>query len=106
MGIPGRKGREARDGLPTGATTRTVAAETHPPAIVFVMLLVLVMASSFLAGEAMATGKYHGWLHMLCFAAVMTVAVYVILDFEFPRLGIIRIDKFDRVLVDVRASMK
>jgi hypothetical protein len=87
-------------------TTRTVAAETHPPAIVFVMLLVLVMASSFLAGDAMATGEYHCWLHMLCFAAVMTVAVYVILDFEFPRLGIIRIDKFDRVLFDVRASMK
>jgi len=37
---------------------------------------------------------------------VMSMAVYVILDFEYPRFGLIRIDKFDRVLVDVRAAMK
>jgi hypothetical protein len=87
-------------------TTRTVAAQSHPPAAVFGMLLVLVMASSFLAGHAMAAGKYRGWLHMLCFASVMSAAVYVILDFEFPRLGLIRIDAFDHVLVDLRAGMK
>jgi hypothetical protein len=29
-----------------------------------------------------------------------------ILDLEFPRLGLIRIDSFDQVLVDVRQSMK
>jgi hypothetical protein len=36
----------------------------------------------------------------------MSAAVYVILDFEFPRLGLIRIDTFDHLLVDVRAGMK
>jgi hypothetical protein len=36
----------------------------------------------------------------------MSAAVYVILDFEFPRLGLIRVDAFDRALVDVRASMR
>jgi hypothetical protein len=87
-------------------TTRTVAAQTHSPAIVFVMLLILVMASSFLAGHAMAVAKYRGWLHMLCFAIVMSAAVYVIVDFEFPRMGLMRIDSFDYVLFDVRASMK
>jgi hypothetical protein len=28
------------------------------------------------------------------------------LDFEFPRLGMIRVDAFDHVLADLRASMK
>jgi len=30
----------------------------------------------------------------------------VILDIEYPRLGFIRIDAIDQVLLDVRASMK
>lgn len=87
-------------------TTRTVAARTHPPAAVFVMLLILALASAFLAGHGMAAGKHRDWIHMLCFAVVMSAAVYVILDFEFPRLGLIRLDAFDHVLVDLRASMK
>jgi hypothetical protein len=87
-------------------TTRTVAAQIHPPAVVFVMLLILVLASSFLAGHAMAAAKYSGKLHMLCFAIVITAAIYVILDFEFPRFGLIRIDSFDQLLVDVRENMK
>jgi phosphotransferase system glucose/maltose/N-acetylglucosamine-specific IIC component len=37
--------------------TRSVAARTHPPAVVFVMLLILVMASSFLAGTPWPPGK-------------------------------------------------
>jgi hypothetical protein len=86
-------------------TSRTFAAQVHPPALVFVMLLVLVLASSFLAGHAMATAKHRGRLHMLCFAVVMAATAYIILDFEFPRLGFMRIDAFDQVMVDVRAGM-
>jgi hypothetical protein len=32
--------------------------------------------------------------------------VYVILDVEYPRLGFVRIDAIDHLLVDVRAGMK
>jgi len=42
---------------------------------------------------------------MFCFALAMTVAVYIILDIEYPRLGLIRIDAFDQALVDLRESM-
>ena len=54
----------------------------------------------------MAGSKSRSWLHILGFAAVMAVAVYVIIDLEFPRLGLIRVDTFDRALVELRASMK
>jgi hypothetical protein len=40
------------------------------------------------------------------FALIMATTVYVILDLEFPRLGIIRIDAFDQVLVELRQSMR
>jgi hypothetical protein len=32
--------------------------------------------------------------------------VYVILDLEYPRVGWVRIDTADRVLMDLRTSMK
>jgi hypothetical protein len=53
----------------------------------------------------MATGTRRKWPHMIAFAAVMALTVYVIMDLEFPRLGLIRVDAFDQVLVDLRAGM-
>src|SRR4051794_24332804 len=66
-------------------TTRAAAARTHPPAIVFVMLFLLLLASSLLAGFGTSTGKTHSWLHMMSYAFIMAIAVYVIIDIEFPR---------------------
>ena len=88
------------------AATRSMAAQTHPPAITFVMLGVLALMSSLLAGYAMAGSKTQSWIHVVGFALIMATTVYVILDIEFPRLGIIRIDAFDQVLVDLRQSMQ
>ncbi len=87
-------------------TTRTMAVRMHPPLVIFAMLFGLGLVSALLAGYGMAGGKSRNWLHMIGFAAVMAVAVYVILDIEFPRLGLIRVDAFDQALVELRASMK
>ena len=87
-------------------TTRTMAAQTHPPTIVFAMLAVLALISSLLAGYGMAGGKTRNWIHMIGFAAIMAVTVYVILDIEYPRLGLIRIDAFDQALIELRQGMK
>jgi hypothetical protein len=88
-------------------TTRSVAAQSHPPLVIFAMLCVLALASSLLAGYSMAGGQLRNcWIHMLVFAVIMAVTVYVILDLEYPRLGLIRVDAVDQVLVDLRESMK
>jgi hypothetical protein len=86
-------------------TTRTVTAQTHPPAVIYVMLGLLVLAGALFAGIGMAGAHTRSWVHILGFAAIMAVAVYVILDLEYPRLGLIRIDAADQLLVDVRQSM-
>ena len=88
------------------AASRMMAAQMHPPAIIFLMVGVLALMSSLLAGYAMAGGKTRSWIHVIGFALIMATTVYVILDLEYPRLGIIRIDAFDRVLVDLRQNMK
>jgi hypothetical protein len=86
-------------------TSLTMAAQVHPPMIVFVMLFVLALVSSLLAGYAMSRGQARSWLHMLSFAIVIAVAIYVILDIEFPRLGLIRVDAFDQAMTELRESM-
>jgi len=88
------------------ASTRTAAAQIHPPSIIFIMLSVLALMSSLLAGHAMADGKSRSWIHVVGFALILSATVYVILDLEFPRLGLIRIDAFDQVLVELRGTMK
>jgi hypothetical protein len=87
------------------ATTRTMAKQMHPPTIVFIMLFGLALAASLLAGYGMTGSKARCWFHMFGFAVVMAIAVYVILDIEYPRLGLIRVDDFDQALIDLRESM-
>jgi len=87
-------------------TTRTMAMRMHAPPLVFALLGVLTLVCSLLAGYGMGGSPLRSWLHSLTFAVVLAVAVYVIVDFEYPRLGLLRVDAFDQVLVDVRASMR
>jgi hypothetical protein len=87
-------------------TTRLMALETHPPLEIYMALGVLVLASSLLAGFAMAKSGRRNWTHMLIFAGAVAFAVYLILDLDYPRLGLIRIDSADHILVDLRNSMK
>jgi hypothetical protein len=86
-------------------TTRVLAAQMHPPLVIYLMLVFLALASALLAGYSMAGGRSRNWLHMVTFAAVMALAVYIIIDIEFPRLGLIRVQGFDQALVDLRATM-
>jgi hypothetical protein len=87
------------------ASTRNATALIHPPLIIFMMLILLALASALLAGYGMATAKKRSWLHVLGLPAAVSAAVFVIVDLEFPRAGLIRIDESDQVLVDLRQSM-
>ena len=86
-------------------TTRRMNLQKHPPRIIFAMLFGIALVCSLLAGRSKGGAKVNAF-SMVAFAAVMAVAVYVILDLEFPRFGFIRVDPFDQVLMDVRAEMQ
>jgi len=88
------------------ADARVLATRMHPPAIVFVMLGLLALAGALLAGYGMAGGQTRSWIHMVGFATTIALAIYVTLEFEYPRLGFIRLHDFDQALVDLRSSMK
>jgi hypothetical protein len=86
-------------------TTRTMAMQVHPPGIVFALLFVLGLICSLLAGYRMAVGGQRSWLHIVGFAVITVVIVYVTIDVEYPRAGLFRLDAADQVLVQVRESM-
>jgi hypothetical protein len=88
------------------ARSRIGAAEKHPPNVIYLMLFGLGLGGSLLAGFGMAAAKGRSWIHMVTFAAALTLTLYVITDMEFPRLGLIRIDSFDHFLMDVHAQMR
>jgi hypothetical protein len=85
-------------------TTREMAADLHPPAIIFILLFALGLACSLFAGYGMAAGR-RSWLHILGFAAVTLITVFVILDIEYPRQGLFRADAYDQVLIDLRGKV-
>jgi hypothetical protein len=87
-------------------TTRTMAAQMHPPIIIFVLLVALTLVSALLSGYTMAGNNSRSWLHILCFAFIISVTVYVILDLEYPRIGLIREAAFDQALVELRETMR
>jgi hypothetical protein len=86
-------------------TTRTMAVQAHPPPVVFGLLFVFALCAALLAGSAMARPQSRHWLQSTTFAFALAGSVYVIIDMEYPRLGLIRVDAFDKVLVELRRSM-
>ncbi|MFP5239659.1 MAG: DUF4239 domain-containing protein [Acidobacteriota bacterium] len=86
-------------------TTRTMATLFHPPWVIFALMFGLVLGSMVMVGYDHSLAKSRSWIHILGFAALMAVTVFVIMDLEFPRLGLIRVDEFDKVLHELRESM-
>ena len=87
-------------------TTRETATRTHPPPAVYALLSALCLVGALLVGYGISPANRRSWFHPITFAAVLSVTVYVIIDVEFPRLGLIRVDAADKVIFDVRESMK
>lgn len=87
-------------------TTRRSSTELHPPLIIYAVLALVSLGCALLAGYEMGASEAKSWLHVIGYALVVAFIFYVIVDFEYPRRGIIRIEAFDRYLVDVRSAMK
>jgi hypothetical protein len=85
------------------AEMRLLAMRVHPPKAIFGMLALMSLAGALLAGYGMA--PHRSWLHVIGFAATVAIAVYVIVDLEYPRFGLIRVDSFDQALIELRAKM-
>jgi hypothetical protein len=87
-------------------TTRTMVLQLHPPRIIYALLFGLGLLCALLAGYRMSTGQHRSWLHILGFTLITVIIVYVMLDVEYPRSGLFRLEAADQVLIKAREGMK
>ena len=86
--------------------TRTMATRTHAPLVILALLILLSLAGAMLSGYAMSRQSGRSILHMLLFSLVVSASVYVVLDLEYPRAGIINLRSMDRAMYELRGIMK
>ncbi len=88
------------------ANERLQANRTHPPIIVYILLFILALASAFLVGQSMSVNQRRPLLYMVVFCVTISAITYIILDLEYPRLGLIKIHLGDKVLVETLENMQ
>ena len=83
-----------------------MARRLHPPAIVWLMLSITALASALFVGYEFS-GSPRNWLYIIGFTVSVAVSTYVIVELEYPRLGLATsASAIDRPLVEVRASLE
>jgi hypothetical protein len=87
-------------------TTRDVASVTHGSWVVAGFMFGICLLAALIAGRAMARAAGRPLFHMIVFPLLAAITVYVILDLEYPRLGLIRIGITEQALFDLRQSMQ
>ena len=80
------------------STTRLELSHRGAPPMVLPTLVVLSILGAVLAGFNMAKHRARSFLHILAFAGSLSCCLYVIMDMEHPRAGLIRIDAADHAM--------
>lgn len=87
------------------ASAKAIAVRTHLPALVFHFLVAAALLSALIAGFGMARG-HRNWLSVLAYASIVTLTMYVMIDMEYPRAGLIRIGAADLAMTALRDSIR
>jgi hypothetical protein len=87
------------------AHARVATARIHPPGIIFATLIALTLVSAIMVGHGMAGRKSRSWTHILGYVITMVAVIYLVFQLEYPRLGFIRMESMDQVLVELRQGM-
>jgi hypothetical protein len=86
--------------------TERLNEQLHPPLVIYLLLGLSAMAAALFGGYSIASGTTRDWFHVVGVAATISLAMWVILELEFPRNGLVRISRIDSALVQLRATMK
>lgn len=79
--------------------SRLMAHQTHPPSILYILLISLGLFSALLVGYDLPQSKRRNLLYMLGYAIIISVILYLIVDLEMPRQGLIRVDEADQFIL-------
>lgn len=82
------------------AYERIEMAFIHPPTVIFAMLVMLAFLSAMICGYNLRKRIIKHFLHLIIYAFIITVTIYVVIDLEYPRIGFLKVDYFDYILQD------
>lgn len=88
------------------ARTRKVALSSHPPPPIYGLMMGLALICSGLAGHFASPSARHPLVLPLLYASITSLAMFLILDLEYPRAGFIRIDSADVMLRELLQQMQ
>jgi hypothetical protein len=84
-------------------TTRESSRISKVPPIILFILFLLTLASSFLIGFSYKAQK-RNFVPIMGFALMTSMALYLILELDRPRRGIINVDAAEKNIVELRKS--
>jgi hypothetical protein len=87
------------------STTREAVTYLHPPLIIYLMIGALACLGAVFSGYGLSGAQAKSWVHRLAFPIVIATVLFVVVDIEYPRHGLIRVDAIDQLMVDLRNSM-
>lgn len=77
----------------------------HPPRIIWVSLIFLVIISSFLAGYKMGIEQRKERFLLIVFALLMSAAIYLIFSLEFPLLTHVNLSEYNHEFIRLRDAI-
>jgi hypothetical protein len=84
--------------------TRDAQRNAHVPESILWMLFVLTLVGSFVMGYG--TVSRYNWIIVSGFALMTVMTIYLILDLDRPRRGIINIDLTEQKIVELKDMVK
>lgn len=81
-----------------------LAMKFHPPPIIWQALIALSLVGSLVAGYNLGIQQSRDWLLIFVYALLMTGTIAIIMNLEYPRVGMINLDDFDVELINLRNS--
>ncbi|MDB5155466.1 MAG: hypothetical protein JWR50_173 [Mucilaginibacter sp.] len=85
-------------------TTRDETRNAHVPESILWMLFMLTLVGSFVMGYG--TNSRYNWIIVGGFALMTVMTIYLILDLDRPRRGIINIDMTQQKIVELKQMLK
>jgi hypothetical protein len=87
------------------STSGTMMAKNHLPWVIRALLVLAPLLCAFMAGIESAPRAQRVWIPSILFALLLSLTVYVVLDLDYPRAGLIRINAVDQALLELQTSM-
>lgn len=86
-------------------TTRTAGNNAHIPDSILWLLFLLTIVGSFLIGHGFKENQVN-WIVVFGFAIVMVMTIYLIIDLDRPRQGVINMDQTQSKMIELREYFK